>query len=50
MRGRDGGVGFLHSRPLELGEALLGGGVEDRERHGASLTRLSSLRPAQPIM
>ena len=39
-RGRDGGVGFLHARPLELGEPLLRGRIEDRQRHGASLKPL----------
>ena len=48
--GRDGGVGLLHSRPLELGEPLLRGRIEDGQRHGASLKPCSSAGPVQPII
>ena len=40
-RARDGGVGLLDPRLLELGDRLLGRRVEDRERHRASLAALS---------
>ncbi len=49
-RGRHSGVGFLDSRPLELGQALLGCRIDDRERHGASLKPPSSTRPVEPII
>ena len=39
----DGGVGLLDARAFELGDRLLGGGVENGERHAADSTR--SLRP-----
>ncbi len=50
MRRRDRGVRLLDSRALELRESLLGGRVEDRERHRASLKPLSSRRPIEPII
>jgi len=30
---RDGGVGLLDARPLELGDRLLGRGIDNREGH-----------------
>ena len=35
LRAGDGGVGLLDARLLELRDRLLGGGIEDGERHRA---------------
>ncbi len=36
LRSLDGGVCLLHARLIELGDRLLGRGIEDGERHGAA--------------